>query len=347
MLNKERVLKWIGVLVLIIGFSGCATVKPKVIVQKKEGFLLKDLCSHYGITWEWDHVAQTIDLKNKENDIRLLVGSNVMFVGDRKVLLSGPVQMKNSQVVIPRDFVQDIIIHVEVQSKEAFDYTLKKIRKVLIDAGHGGNDPGAIGIQGTQEKKIVLGIVADLKRLLEKEGLEVQLTRGEDKFLTLQERTEKSAGMDADLFISIHANSSLNPKAHGVEVYSLKNLEEKEKLEKQRKANEKLMFKRLSMKQAESPAQDILSDMLYSYKQAQSDLLAFDIVKELAQYVNIRRKGIKYAHFYVLRNTLIPAVLVEVGFLSNKKEESSLNKSVYQQKISQGIAKGILDYGKN
>lgn len=255
--------------------------------------------------------------------------------------------LRESLVVLPRDFLQFIVIHVRVKIKDDTDYKILKVKKIIIDAGHGGHDPGAIGGDKTYEKDIVLAIARGLKNFLEKEGFEVQLTRGDDRFLSLKERSEISANIDADLFISIHANASLNKRVQGIEVFSLKDLSEEQKGEEQLLSHERTFLKRVTGKSPDQPLREIVSDMLYTYKQAESEALARNIVKESIQYTRAVNRGVKYAQFYVLRNTLIPAILIEVGFLSHKQEERSLKKASYQQKIIEGIGKGIVSYANN
>ncbi|HPN87988.1 MAG TPA: N-acetylmuramoyl-L-alanine amidase [Candidatus Omnitrophota bacterium] len=335
------------IILIVLSLSGCATVQRRTIVEKKNEIFLKDFCQHYGLSWEWDHVSQTIRFSDKNNEISLLLGSRVMFVGDKKIFLSAPVVLRESLVVLPRDFLQFIVIHVRVKIKDDTDYKILKVKKIIIDAGHGGHDPGAIGGDKTYEKDIVLAIARGLKNFLEKEGFEVQLTRGDDRFLSLKERSEISANIDADLFISIHANASLNKRVQGIEVFSLKDLSEEQKGEEQLLSHERTFLKRVTGKSPDQPLREIVSDMLYTYKQAESEALARNIVKESIQYTRAVNRGVKYAQFYVLRNTLIPAILIEVGFLSHKQEERSLKKASYQQKIIEGIGKGIVSYANN
>ena len=222
--------------------------------------------------------------------------------------------------------------------------SLVRVHEIILDAGHGGKDPGAIGPMGLLEKDVVLDIAQRLAEIFKDRGVKVILTRESDVFISLQSRTEMASQSQADLFVSIHANSSPIRSVAGVEVFSLKDLGYVEKNEVQRKTNYELMFETLAMKQGSKDLENILEDLLYSHKQAQSLSLAKTLSETVSQEANTENRGFKTSHFYVLRNTLIPAVLVEIGFLTHPREEKLLQTSAYRQKIAEGLARGILLY---
>ena len=151
----------------------------------------------------------------------------------------------------------------------------------------------------------------------------------------------------ADIFISIHANASKNRGTQGMEVYYLRDLGWSEKNEPQRTKNHKIAFKRFTMKKNDSSLEKILNDMMYTYKKSESKRLARFVMDTTARKADIRNLGAKSAGFFVLRNTLIPAILVEVGYVTNFREEDLLKNSWYRQKIADGLAKSILEYGNN
>ncbi len=224
------------------------------------------------------------------------------------------------------------------------DFFLKKIQQIVIDPGHGGKDPGAIGVKGLQEKGVVLDIAKRLKKILEHDGVQVKMTRETDEFISLPERTQFASRTKADLFISIHANSSPARSICGMEVFSLSDLGSWERNEVQRKENQRILFNRLAMKAMPAQVQDIVEDMLYCHKQTESDILALKVIDKTTKLAKTKNRGLKYSRFFVLRNTLVPAVLVEVGFLTNPKEEALLNTGAYRQKIADGLAASLLDY---
>jgi N-acetylmuramoyl-L-alanine amidase len=340
--------------------AGCKTV-PVAVADHAPGTSLTQMCLEHGIQWQWDSLSQVMILRAAESEARVLVGSNLVLVGNSRVFLSSPVEITESQAVVPGDFSSTVFEQMKVMVPpvkvaavdtlrpiiEPMDHALRKVRVVMIDAGHGGKDPGAIGKSGTQEKDVVLDIAKRLKQSLENQGLSIMMTRETDEFISLQERTVVSSSPDVDLFVSIHANSSPSKKLQGVEVYCLKDLDSAEKNESQRLDNLNRLTTQLVMDRGVHDLNHIVDDLLYSYKQAESDRLALSLAEKTSSLILTKNLGRKRARFFVLRNTLIPAVLVEVGFLSNLQEENLLKTEGYRQKIADAVAKSILDYVKS
>ena len=318
--------------------GGCATAPVK---GKKENSL-KDLCDKNGIEWQWDSVSQVVTLNYQGLQAKAMAGSNLVIINNEQIFLSMPLKRKRDVIFVPPDFEPRVIERLKGLS---YDYGVKKFKLIMIDPGHGGKDPGAIGKSGLQEKEAVLDIAQRLKKLLEAAGVKVMMTRKDDTFISLQERTEIASRSRADLFISIHANASPVRSVHGVEAYCLKDLGTLEKNEAQRRMNHRLMFQNLSMKKGSLSLEDIVADMLYTHKQSVSPSLAVNLVDRVAQRAKTQDRGEKQSRFFVLRNTLIPAVLVEIGFVTNPKEGRLLKTSDYRQKIAEGLANGILGYG--
>jgi N-acetylmuramoyl-L-alanine amidase len=324
--------------------SGCATVPREGRVPAQRQAYLKDLCERYDIPLQWDHVARVATLKINGEDVRVLAGSRIVLVGTQQVTLSAPVVTFRSSLKVPQDFKTKVIDRMETQLAKRPSAFFSKLRGVIIDAGHGGKDPGAIGTGGTQEKFIVLDIAKRLQRLLEQQNLNVIMTRTDDTFIELKDRTEIASRAAADLFVSVHANSSPARSVFGVEVFSLVDLNPMEKREAQRELNHQLMFKNMAMLKDPRDLDEILADMLYIHKQAAAKAFASRIAMTTAGATKTKNRGCKESRFFVLRNTLVPAVLVEVGFLSNPKEERLLTTSAYRQKVADGLAQSILDY---
>lgn len=230
--------------------------------------------------------------------------------------------------------------------KKRGSYKLHKLTRVIIDAGHGGKDPGAIGKSGTNEKVVTLDIARRLSKILEAQGVRVQLTRSDDKFISLQERTAIAGRAKADAFISIHANSSPTRSVTGVEVFALRNLSADEQRDEKRRNNRNIMMKHLSSHSHDHNVGVVIDDMLSGHKKTQSLRLAKKMSSDLSRSLRTKNRGAKTAGFYVLRNTFIPAVLIEVGFLSNPKEERNLKSKKYRDKVARTIAKSLLDFSK-
>jgi len=218
-----------------------------------------------------------------------------------------------------------------------------KIRRIVVDPGHGGHDPGAIGATGTREKDIVLQISLRLARKLREElGLDVVLTRSTDVFLELQERTAIANQVGADLFVSIHANASLNRNASGIETYYL-NLAKTEKVAQLAAKENGTSLEKVSLLQA------VLFDLMANYKLNDSAHLADEVQKALYQkvggsYSGVKNLGVKQGPFYVLVGATMPSILVETAFLSNDREEVRLNEPDFQESTAEGILSGIRGY---
>jgi N-acetylmuramoyl-L-alanine amidase len=218
-----------------------------------------------------------------------------------------------------------------------------KIRRIVVDAGHGGHDPGAIGAGGTQEKDVVLQIALKLaRRLREDLGLDVVMTRSTDVFLELKERTAIANQIGADLFVSIHANASPNRNTTGIETYYL-NLAKTEKAAQLAAKENGTSLEKVSLLQA------VLFDLMANYKLNDSALLAEAVQKSLYRkvspvYSGARNLGVKQGPFYVLVGATMPSILVETSFLSNEREEERLKDPQHQELTAEGIADGIRAY---
>jgi len=339
---KPLLLLPIFALSLLIG--GCATVLKAPMISAHKEIYLKDVCEKNGIYWQWDHVAQVATLGYRGTKAEVLVGSDLVIVDRERVTLSAPVRIVRSTVVVPIDFQSKVIGRLRQRAAAQKGYESTRIREIIIDPGHGGKDPGAIGRFGEYEKKIVLDISKRLKKILQDKGIRIRMTRDRDEFISLQKRTEIASRSKADLFVSVHANSSPVRSVHGLEVYTAKYLGFKERNSDQRKTNQRLMFNQLSMKRGVPDLNNIISDMIYTHKQAQAETLAKQLARTTAKRIKTKNRGEKKSHFFVVKNTLMPAILIEVGFLTNPKESKLLQTSKYRQRVARGIAESILDY---
>lgn len=220
---------------------------------------------------------------------------------------------------------------------------ISKIRRIVVDPGHGGHDPGAIGPTGLQEKEIVLAIGLKLKEMLENElDLDVVMTRSTDIFIPLEERTAIANKVNADLFVSIHANASPNRNAAGMETYYL-NLAKTEKAAQLAAKENGTSLEKVSVLQA------ILFDLMANYKLNDSAHLAEEVQRALhkkvrSHFPDAKNLGVKQGPFYVLVGATMPSILVETAFVSNALEESRLKEPGYREMTAQGIMEGIKAY---
>ena len=218
---------------------------------------------------------------------------------------------------------------------------------VMIDPGHGGYDPGTQSASGILEKDVALNISRQLANALKARGVRAQLTRDSDDYISLPERTRRANLADADLFVSIHLNSSPNPATTGIEVYYLNNTTDRATIRLARMEN-------ASVTGASAPRDGnlnyILADLRQNYKATEAASLArmidtqtvTDLDGQLGLEVN--PLGAKMGPFYVLVGAHMPAVLVECGFLSNPDEAQRLSGARYQETLAQGIAAAVVHY---
>jgi N-acetylmuramoyl-L-alanine amidase len=219
-----------------------------------------------------------------------------------------------------------------------------KIKTIVIDPGHGGKDPGAIGKRGLKEKDITFKLSKMLKRELQRKlDSKIILTRTKDVYIPLDERTAIANMKEADLFISIHVNASVNRKATGVETYYLDYAHDKEAMRVASREN----F--ASAEEMGDVLQFILKDLERSGNRIESSGLATYVQESLSstlrkKYRGIKSNGVKGAPFYVLVNSNMPSVLVEVSFISNPRDEKRMRDEGYLKEIARGISEGILLY---
>ena len=213
------------------------------------------------------------------------------------------------------------------------------VKTIVIDPGHGGKDPGAVS-QTRQEKQIVLSLSKMLHDILVKKGYNVRLTRKTDVFLPLRERTQFATNQKADLFISIHTNASTAREASGIETYYLALASDESARITAMRENAGAEY---NMKELDA----LVGRILKESKSTESRRLAQLIQAQLTSGKQVKNRGVKHAPFVVLIGTKVPAVLVEVGFISNPQEGKKLTTKAYQRQLATSIAKGIEQYIKN
>jgi N-acetylmuramoyl-L-alanine amidase len=219
------------------------------------------------------------------------------------------------------------------------------VRRVVLDAGHGGTDPGTVSASLVSEKDITLDIQKRLATLLASSGYDVVTTRGDDRLIPLRDRARLANTSSGDIFVSIHVNSIRNPERHGVETYylgatndpSLTNLAAAEN----RASGYSLTDMRTLLDRVYADARRDESHRLASVVQDQ----LFGNLKNIDP--GLQNWGVKRAPFIVLVATEMPAVLAEVGCLSNEKEAAMLRKPEYRQEIAAALFQGIRSYSRN
>lgn len=220
------------------------------------------------------------------------------------------------------------------------------LRKIVLDPGHGGKDPGAIGPGGIAEKDIVLSIGKKLAAKLRKEmRVEVVLTRNDDRFVELEDRTKLANKENADLFISLHMNASENTEAKGIETYYLDNTTDEAAIRLAARENS-------TSRRNISDLQFILSDMTQNMKLEDSITLAHRLQSSLVGAMaktmdDVRDLGVKKALFHVLVGARMPSVLVEMFFITNRNEGRAMSRESYQDAIVDALFEGIQKYAQS
>ena len=229
----------------------------------------------------------------------------------------------------------------EDEDSEAAD---RPIRRIIVDAGHGGHDTGAIGPRGVREKDVTLAMAKKLAARLRASGFEVTLTRTDDRYLKLEERTAIANLARGDLFVSLHTNANPRRDRSGVETYFLNVTDD-------RYARRLAARENGTMDLEESPGDvtRILTDLNSTSSAGASRTLARQVQKEITARTRqaqgpVRDRGVKSALFYVLLGARMPAVLVETAFISNRAEEQRLASPAYQQLVADGVARAIVDF---
>jgi len=269
--------------------------------------------------------SQKIDVSFKRDGSSLVINT---ALNEKRPTVSAPATIATSRDIQPR--------------RKAID----RHKVIVIDPGHGGKDPGAVGYKKYREKVVVLDISKKLKAILESRGYRVYLTRDRDKFLTLRERSIYANKRHADLFVSIHANAVEKKNAHkayGIECYFL------DKSRSNRAKNVAAKENSADLSGLNFYAKESFLNTLSSHNIIASNKLAIDLQGNMLKilrksYRDIKDGGVRPAPFWVLVGAQMPAVLVEVGFISHSMEAERLVNRSYQEKLALGLANGIENY---
>ena len=220
----------------------------------------------------------------------------------------------------------------------------KKEIVIVIDAGHGGEDPGAVGKRKTYEKHITLAIAKRLERLIDREkGMRAVMTRSSDHFVSLSQRVMIAQKAKAHLFVSIHADAWTKPSAKGASVYALaeRGATSSAAMWLAKNQNEADLIGGANFNEFNKKIQNVLVDMTTQWKIDYSLELGHCILQRLGKINTLHRNNVEQAGFLVLKAPGIPSVLVETAFISNPQEERKLKTSDYQQKVAVAILHGI------
>lgn len=284
---------------------------------------------------------------------RLAFGEPYYFINKTKMEIKLPPVYVKSELFIPRELTEELIADFRMPiaykfSKEKLTTVRKDIQKlpdkldfIVLDPGHGGKDPGAPGFGGEKEKDIVLRISRRVYRALKDEfpDTRIYVTRSRDIFLDLDERSrlanKKNAKNKFGIFLSIHANSTLSPRVHGFEIFYLStnrdNEDSRELMLRENGSDDNEFVRKLEAR------------LMNGQIQAESKVLAIQLHNAMVESLNgvVSSRGIKRADFAVLRGSLMPSVLIETGYISNKKEVGVLKSHRFKERFTEGLIRGI------
>lgn len=270
--------------------------------------------------------------------VELVPGSPVALINGRAVAMDGPAAWAEGRLMVP--------IYLAIQTlplqfpREEFPVLSPRGKaRIVLDPGHGGFDPGAVGEDGTEEKVVVLDIARRVRDILEKRGFEVAMTRDGDDFIPLRGRARMANRLRAEIFVSIHANAAFNQLAEGVETFYYAPAFDflSQSLAVLENAVIRLEAERGSGESDGDEGSGIPERIVTSVRLAQR------IQNRLVDASEGPDRGVKSAEFYVLKYTRMPSVLVETGFLSNELENGLLGESPYRDRLAAAIALGIAD----
>ncbi len=358
-------------LILALGTLGSTPDRGNVLVVVKEGTTRTVPIQHdrgfpaaqavalvkaLGYAWIDDSIYMDGEA------VRFSVGSPFFTVGQDVHQLPNPVYRQGGHLMIPVSWALDWLPRARSRRWRYLDgrlvalpaTTLRPPKRdtwlVVIDPGHGGKDPGTIGVRGTKEKDLTLAIAKKLAKRLEGEpGIDIALTRDRDTLIAFADRpriTQLDGGRTPDLFISIHGNSMpKKPSPHrGIETYFLAVAKTEEARQVALRENSAIEFETEAGLAELEPLQFILSDLQSTGNLRESSLLAGAVDEAVEETLASPNRGIKQAGFLVLVGASMPAVLVEVGYLSNRDEEKLLRSSSYQAKIADALADAVVNY---
>jgi N-acetylmuramoyl-L-alanine amidase len=267
-----------------------------------------------------------------------------------RVVLAGTAgEVKHTVLEDPYRLVLDIYRPKEPATAEPgrVGGGIEPLKLIVLDAGHGGHDSGAVGPSGVMEKDVVLDVTRRVARMVESRlGVKVALSRDSDVFVPLRDRTNFANKQQADLFVSIHANAHPQAVSEGVETYFLSS-EASDSAARQVAATENNVVQ-LEGPNARQKGGDVLKSILWDLAQSEfqeeSSFMAETVQDSMSRSLNLVSRGVKQAGFYVLGGAAMPAILIEIGFLTNRKEEKKLATPEHREALARAIYAGLAEY---
>ncbi len=332
-------------LAVSIGLCLCASTQaagsPWVSLGSASFLDLRAYSLAQNYRYSWDPVAKNAVLDGAAGRFQFHAGSEYFLKDGRLQKMEGKAVFWNDSVVAPSSassFLPGLEPRVLAVSH--------RIRKVVVDAGHGGKDDGATSPLGLREKRVTLEVARKVKEGLEAAGIQVIMTRSADVFIPLSERAQIANKNGADLFVSIHANASESRTLDGFEVYTLSEATDDQALAVERTENSVIRFESGAHASLSNNLKTILWDLKETQNRKESLRAAGHISERVTDSVFTAARRQKSANFYVLKWTECPAVLVELAYLSNRADERRLRDPAYKTRIADAIVRGVSDHKK-
>ena len=354
---------------LLTGASSDKTI-PLTVIDGKKYISLNAFINALDVENSFDPVYQKGRLYFKNHYMVYKTGYSVAIIDNSLYTTDYEVIRYKGGVYLPADMARAtagifyseitavlksdrLVIASKPKEERPVDYSVPvskgRIGFIIIDPGHGGKDPGAVGKGGLREKDITLKVSLKIESILKKKykNIKIKMTRRTDKFIELAQRAEianREIKKDVNgLFISVHVNASISPRISGFETYYLSQNPTNEEARKTAALENNVIIL-----ENNSPADDveyIEALMITTQIQKESSMLANFVQKGMDNKISeFKSRGVHRADFFVLRGALMPAVLAEIGFITHKQESSYLKKGKYQDKISAGICNGIVKF---
>ena len=336
---------------------GCAAHHPRtpavitpVQIAGVDYLPVQGLCDRYHATLSWDRRAHAVTVDARGLQIRGAENSPLITLNGIPQRLTGPLVVYHRTLMAPSTVEQWLSLTGPSPAPPSApppapaSTGANHIRRIMLDPGHGGHDPGAIGPGGVREKDVVLDVARRLREKLVARGLDVQMTRDDDTFIPLTGRARLANERRADLFLSLHANSSRNRRVYGVEAYYL------------REQADGSAWAYAAAGELPPPVDEgllagpsrtltaIVWDLRHTESRREAVELGMRLCRSLREQMQTRSRGVRGARFQVLRTAAMPALLLEIGYLTNREEEAHLGDPAYRDAMAESLASGLLQY---
>lgn len=344
----KKMLSIFTTLFFVLVLNGCASsayVSPRSYVDLMP---LERFCQNFSFKYSYQPFYEDVILEGKKGIVRLKNGYRYAFVNGDAVDLGRTVEYKDGVLMVPSSLINSFS-QIKTKRPKMPRIPLKRkraphaIRRIVVDAGHGGKDPGALSKKGTKEKNINLSVAKYLQKALKSHGYKVYMTRSRDEFITLQNRVDFTKDKKADLFISIHSNAIASPKVRGLEVYYAAAKYSSQQAKKLAKSEQ--LGDIANLKNASADIKLMVSKYM-TKENRKATLELSSLILKTAQKTGIKTRKSSGAPFYVLKHNICPAVLVELGYLTNSSEDRLLNSAVYQKQLAATLAYSVRSLDK-